>query len=152
MNYQNTRGFAFLIVLAMAGSLMPACTQSNSPTPPTNTSSSPRDSASPPPYSGVVDRRDCETVAGWIVTNANTSAEVHVELYIDDKLVETLPANNLRPDLVGKMGSGRYGFSFKIPSAYKDAKSHLASVRVAGSNYRVLFLQGVLADFYCKPS
>src|SRR5438874_7772366 len=132
MNYQNTRGFSFLIVLAMAGSLTSACTQSNSPTPPTNTSSSAGNSASPPPYSGVVDRRDCETVGGWIVNNANTSTEVQIELYIDNKLVESLPANDLRPDLVGKIGSGHYGFSFKIPSAYKDAKSHLASVRVAG--------------------
>jgi hypothetical protein len=91
-------------------------------------------------------------VGGWVLNNADLKADIKVELYIDDRLVETLPANNLRPDLANKVGTGQYGFSFKLPSAYKDARSHVIRVTVAGSNYKVPFLQGVFPNFECKAS
>lgn len=100
-------------------------------------------------YDGVVDRRDCETVGGWVMKTADPEADIKVELYIDDKLAETVPAKNLRPDL--NAGTGRYGFSFKLPAAYKDDWPHKADVRVAGSEYRVPFYDGVFSGFECKP-
>jgi hypothetical protein len=102
------------------------------------------------PYYGAVDRRDCETVGGWVMTSADPEADIKVELYIDDKLAETLPAQNLRPDLANKFGTGRYGFSFKIPATYKDKRPHLVNVKVAGSDHSVPFYQGVSSSFECK--
>lgn len=87
--------------------------------------------------------------ANWF--NSVPEADIKVELYIDDKLAETLPAQNLRPDLANKVGTGRYGFSFKIPSAYKDERPHLVNVKVDGSEYVVSFLQGVFPNLECKP-
>jgi hypothetical protein len=102
-------------------------------------------------YYGVVDRRDCKEVAGWVMKTADPNASVKVELYIDDKLVDTLPAHNLRPDLRGKGGTGRYGFSFEIPAAYKDERSHRADVKILGSENQVRFFEGVFSTFECKP-
>jgi hypothetical protein len=102
------------------------------------------------PYSGAVDRRDCEAVAGWVMNTANPNADLKVELYVDDKLAETLPASNLRPDLANSVGTGRYGFSFKVPAAYKDGRPHTARVKVAGGDYLVPFYLGVFPAFECK--
>jgi hypothetical protein len=101
-----------------------------------------------PPYPGAVDRRDCEAVAGWIIDSKNPKADTKVEVYIDDKLVSTIPAKTLRPDLT-KWSSGLHGFSFKIPASYKDGKPHRFKVKVAGSDYVVPFYQA-LPDFECK--
>lgn len=102
------------------------------------------------PYYGAVDKRDCETVEGWVMNKADTEADIKVDLYVDDKLAETVPAKTLRSDLIGKLGTGRYGFSFKIPPAFKDERPHLINVKVAGSSYGVPFYQGVSQNLECK--
>ena len=90
-------------------------------------------------------------VRGWVWNGTDPKAEIKVELYVDDKLVETIPARTLRPDLKSKnIGSGEYGFSFKIPSSYKDGNVHRANVKVAGSDYTVPNSQGVYQAFTCK--
>ena len=76
-----------------------------------------------------------------------------VDLLIDNTLVETIPAQNLRPDLAAnKVGTGKYGFSFKIPATYKDGKGHNVRVKVNGSDFEVPFFQGTFPGFECKPS
>ena len=62
---------------------------------------------------------------------------------------QTQPARLVRPDLTGKIGTGRYGFSFTVPFAYKDAKPHSPSVRVAGSDFFVPFFAVVWPSFEC---
>lgn len=103
------------------------------------------------PYYGVIDRRDCDTVGGWVMHSTDPEADIKVELYVDGELVEAMPARTLRPDLSSKVGTGRYGFGFKIPPAYKDGRPHLASVKVAGSDYAVPFFEGVFSTFECQP-
>jgi len=145
----------FSILIALVNILMSACTQggSNSSAPGQSTPSSPSSSASAKsPYYGAVDKRDCETVAGWVTDIGKPEIAVNVELYIDNKLIETIPAQNLRPDLVKSVGTGRYGFSFNIPSAYKDGRPHTIKIGAAGSGYQVPFLDGVFASFECKPA
>lgn len=75
------------------------------------------------------------------MSSKDANADIKVELYLDDKLIETQPAKVLRPDLAGKFGSGKYGFSFKMPAEYKDGKPHTAKVKVAGSDHDIPFLQ-----------
>ncbi len=103
------------------------------------------------PYSGIVDRRDCETIAGWVMSPADLDADIKVELYVDEKLVETRPARDLRPDLTGRVGTGRYGFGFTMPSLYRDSKPHAATIKVADSDYVLPFLENVFPDFECRP-
>ena len=129
---------------AMPGNSSPAPAGSNSPSP-----TSPKAGATvAPPYPGAVDRSDCEAVGGWVINGKNSLAEVKVEVYIDDKLVDTLPATTLRPDLTS-WGNGLHGFSLKIPAAYKDGKPHTIKVKVAGANYEVPFFQSS-PRFECK--
>ena len=82
---------------------------------------------------------------------ADPGAEIKVSLYIDDQLVETQSANTLRPDLVGRVGTGRYGFTFKLLSVYRDSKTHTGMVKVADSDYFVPFLENVYSGFECQP-
>jgi len=103
------------------------------------------------PHYGFVDRRDCEAIGGWVMSPADPGAEIKVSLYIDDQLVETQSANTLRPDLVGRVGTGRYGFTFKLPSVYRDSKTHTGMVKVADSDYFVPFLENVYSGFECQP-
>ena len=100
-------------------------------------------------FSGAIDRVDCQTVGGWVWKATDPEADLKVELYIDDKLVETQPARLVRPDLTGKLGTGRYGFSFTVPFAYQDAKPHSPSVRVVGSDFFVPFFAVVWPSFEC---
>lgn len=149
--------FCILMSLVTNACFLFACTQGGSsyPVPDGNTNASSTTNSSnaapPAPYYGVVDRRDCETIGGWVMNTTDPKADIKVELYVEGKLVETLSARNLRPDLANKMGTGHYGFSFKIPSAYKDDRPYLATVKVAGSEYTVPLFEGVFSTFQCKP-
>ena len=160
---KSVRWFSLLVALVMVCLLLTACSQpdTNSAGPGGNSSvpagSNPPAASSPTvavnvqpsPYQGAVDRRDCDVVGGWAKSKIS-QAELKVELYIDDKLIDTAPATTLRPDLTS-WGSGRYGFSFKMPAAYKDGLPHTAKVKVAGSNFEVPFYQ-TAPGFACSAS
>ena len=160
---KSVRWFSLLVALVAVCLLLTACSQSdtnsatpgsNSPTQASNPSSAsspsvPANVPPPPPYRGAVDRRDCDVIAGWVVAK-NSQAETKVELYIDDKLISSAPATTLRPDLTS-WGTGRHGFSFKMPAAYKDGMPHTAKIKVAGSDFEVPFYQAA-PGFLCKAS
>jgi ABC-type transport system substrate-binding protein len=159
---KSVRWFSRSVVLITAGLFLAACsppdTNSSAPgsTPPvpvassstaTPTTATPT-TATPEPqgppaklsaqYPGAVDRKDCEEIGGWVANAKAPDAETKVALYIDDKLVETLPAATLRQDLTS-WGSGLHGFAFKIPAANKDGKPHGIKVKVVGPDFVLPF-------------
>ena len=143
-----------LLVIIVAVCFLGGCT----PLGPANgTNTSGASSASPgatpnlSPYSGWVDLHDCQEVRGWVWKGSAPETSAKVELYIDGKLTETLTAETLRPDLASKLGTGRYGFSFKIPATYRDSKPHEVKVKVVESDYVLPFYQGVPATETCGP-
>ena len=151
---KKVKSFPLLITLAATCLFLAACTplgpssgtsesRSSSPAPAVTTSAS--------PYYGAVDFRDCQEVRGWVWNSLAPETSLKVEFYIDDKLTEGQTAQTTRPDLVNKVGTGRYGFTFKIPSAYRDSKSHAVKVKVADIEYIVPFYQGVPSTLECKP-
>ena len=157
---KSVRWFSLLVALVTVCLLLTGCSQpdTNSAGPgsssPVSAGSNPPASSPtiaanvpPPPYKGAVDFRDCEAVGGWVVAK-NSQAETKVEFYIDDKLIDTAPATKLRPDLTS-WGTGRYGFSFKMPAAYKDGKPHTVKIKVVGSDFVVPFFSA-LPGFECK--
>jgi hypothetical protein len=158
---KSVRWFSLLVALVTVCLLLTACSQpdtnsagpgSSSPVPGANNppaASSPTVAVNvpPPPYQGAVDFRDCEAVGGWVVAK-NSQAETKVEFYIDDKLIDSAPATKLRPDLTS-WGTGRHGFSFKMPAAYKDGKPHTVKIKVVGSDFVVPFFSA-LPGFECK--
>ena len=158
---KSIRWFLIVVALMTVGLLLASCSptdpnaaapNSSSPAPAASsapsTSSPSTQSMFSGPYPGAVDKRDCEALGGWVIDSKNPKAETKVEIYIDDKLVGTIPAKTLRPDLTN-WSSGLHGFSFKIPAVYKDGKSHSIKVKVAGSDHVVPFYQA-LPNFECK--
>lgn len=148
--------FCLLMLLVTSGFLLAGCSQSGGTSYPVPSNANAPAATAPAalpnlPYYGAVDRRDCDTVGGWVMHTGNPAADLKVELVVDKKVVETIPAQTVRADLVGKVGTGKYGFSFNIPAALKDGRSHNVMVKVAGTEYTVPFLEGVYPDFECKP-
>jgi len=103
-------------------------------------------------YFGGVDFRDCQAVKGWVWNSADPKADIKVSLYIDDKLIETMPARTLRADLKAQnIGTGEYAFAFNIPSSYRDGKPHTVSVKTAGGEYTVPGIAGLYLTATCAP-
>jgi hypothetical protein len=64
---------------------------------------------------GVIDLIRSNRIAGWAVDRANSHASVLVDIHRDGRLVQTIAADQLRPDLAkGSIGTGHYGFAAEI--------------------------------------
>ena len=149
---KSVRWFSLLVALVAVCPLLTACSKSDtnssvpggtSPTAVTTPSSASSPTVATnvkPPYPGLVDKKNCEAVGGWVINGKDSTAPVKVEFYIDDKLIDTAPATALRPDLKS-WSNGLHGFTFKIPAAYRDGKPHSAKIKVAGTDYEVPFIQ-----------
>jgi hypothetical protein len=158
---KSVRWFSLLIALVTVAPFLTACTDSgtgpsvpgSSPAPTANTpsvASSPTATSGQPPYPGTVDKKDCDSVGGWVISGKDSTIPVKVEFYIDGKLIESATATSLRQDLTS-WGTGRHGFTFKIPAAYKDGNPHTCKVKVAGADYEVPFIQNA-SGIQCSAS
>jgi hypothetical protein len=58
-----------------------------------------------------------------------------VDIYENDVLLATVPADQFRPDLLkdGK-GNGKHGFSYRTPTKLKDGRTHSLRVRISKTN------------------
>lgn len=157
---KSVRWFSLLVALVAVAPFLTACSDggTNSSVPgstPPPPASSPSGASSPvvtnasPPYPGSVDKIGCDSVGGWVVDGKDSTIPVKVEFYIDGKLIESAPATSLRQDLTS-WGTGRHGFSFKVPATYKDGSSHTCKVKVAGSDYAIPFIQNA-SGILCPP-
>ncbi|HEV8629011.1 MAG TPA: hypothetical protein VGV61_01755 [Thermoanaerobaculia bacterium] len=83
-------------------------------------------------FQGVQEGTDCTAVRGWAWDPMFPDTPISVDLLVDGAYRETIPADQLRPDLVslGK-GDGRHGFFWPIPAALRNGKAHRISVRFA---------------------
>lgn len=83
-----------------------------------------------PYFRGWVDEANGQHVKGWIIDSATPSANVEVQLYINGRFIESLAANQPRPDIVaaGLAESEKHGFFFSTPPL--DAGEHEARVYV----------------------
>jgi hypothetical protein len=90
-----------------------------------------------PDYAGVLEGADCDLVRGWAWDKNNPNSILTVELVEGSTVYATATANTYRADLLsaGTGSTGNYGFSFALPAALKDGKSHNLSVRVKGTSY-----------------
>lgn len=145
---KSVRWFSLLVALVTVVPFLTACSESgNTPQGPGSTAPAPASASSPaaatnvkPAYPGLVDNKGCESVGGWVISGKDSTIPVKVEFYIDGKLIESATATSLRQDLTS-WGTGRHGFTFKIPAAYKDGSPHTCKIKVAGSDYEVPFIE-----------
>ena len=81
-----------------------------------------------PNLKGWLDQADSQTVSGWAVDDAKPQERVAVQLFIDDKFVETRSAVDFRPDVhqAQRADDDWHGFVFHTPSLIPG--EHLARV------------------------
>jgi hypothetical protein len=85
-------------------------------------------------FQGVQESTDCTAVRGWAWDPMFPDAPISVDLLVDGAYRETIPADQLRPDLAAQgKGDGRHGFVWTIPAALRNGKAHRISVRFAES-------------------
>jgi hypothetical protein len=149
-----------VIALILGGSiLMMSCSDDKTPknatdTSPVTATKSPAVDTLPPAkpnYGGAFDVVKCDQLGGWVWDSANPNEDIKVDIYVDGKLVTTVPAKNQRPDLKTS-GTGNYGFALHIPPEFKDGKPHTVGAKVAGSNYDIKLWEKIQPTFTCKPN
>ncbi|HVF50120.1 MAG TPA: hypothetical protein VNA19_08540 [Pyrinomonadaceae bacterium] len=71
-----------------------------------------------PSLRGSLDRADAREVAGWALDEAQPSARVEVQLYLDGSFAASRTADRPRPDVLeaGRAADARHGFVFDTPA------------------------------------
>jgi hypothetical protein len=123
-----------LLVLIISG-----CSQ-QSPTAVTELPTAPGHAANastvkPVKIAGHQDKTDCDWVFGWAWDKDHPDAVVQVDIYDGSALMATIAADKFRQDLLdGGVGTGKYGFTFRMPATVRDGKAHVIRIRVHGSD------------------
>ncbi len=70
-----------------------------------------------PHLRGWLDQADSHAIAGWVVDEKSAGTRVEVQLFIDDRFIESGFANAFRPDVHASQRAGDdwHGFVFKTP-------------------------------------
>ncbi|HEX9942460.1 MAG TPA: hypothetical protein VGG03_10615 [Thermoanaerobaculia bacterium] len=85
-------------------------------------------------FQGMLEKSDCTAARGWAWDPMFPNTPISVDVLVDGVYRETIPANQLRPELVtAGRGDGRHGFVWPIPTALKDGRPHRITVRFAES-------------------
>lgn len=87
---------------------------------------------------GSHDGANCDTISGWAWSSLLPTTPINVDVYIDNVLFTTVPANQFRQDLLdaGK-GNGFHAFVLATPGFIKDGQPHSIRIRYAGTNIDV---------------
>ena len=102
-----------------------------------------------PDYVGRVDQLDCMTIRGWAADRNRLNSAITVRIYDAEKLVQTVTANQSRPDVGQNLGdNGTHGFNIATPAVFRDGKPHSLRVRFESSNTS---LSGGAKSIDCSP-
>ena len=83
---------------------------------------------------GYVDISDCGRQYGWARDAAVANKTVNVQIYWDNTLVSTLPADQYRNDLAAAFGdNGKHGFSYNTPLSLQSAGTHQVKLQIEGA-------------------
>ena len=87
-----------------------------------------------PNLRGVLDQADNTAITGWAVDEANPSARVEVQLFIDDRFAGDSMANQYRPDVhqAKRAPDDWHGFAFPTPQL--STGDHQACVYAVHTN------------------
>ena len=88
-----------------------------------------------PVLQGIHEVANCSTISGWAWDSTQPNTPINVDIYSDNVLVMTVPADQFRQDLLNAgVGNGAHGFSFTVPVSLKDGMAHSIEVRFGGTN------------------
>jgi hypothetical protein len=104
-------------------------------------------------YEGFLDEVSCEVVRGWAWDPSKPDAPLTVELYDGNRLLKTLAADQLRPDLkdLGK-GNGKHMFREATPKEFFDGRPHSIRAVIKGSTFELKPSAGTSATMTCSSS
>jgi hypothetical protein len=87
-------------------------------------------------YSGSLDIVTCQRIAGWVTSTPRPKTSLQVDLYAEDRIVGTFPAEHFRPD-VYQAGAGPLlcGFDFPTPEILHDGQPHAITIKIAGTSF-----------------
>ncbi|AQG77915.1 hypothetical protein [Spirosoma montaniterrae] len=88
-------------------------------------------------YRGWLEFANCNTIGGWAADPANLRQSVNLDVYFNDRLVATIPANQGRGDVAAAFGADgfdRYGFRWDIPESLKTNRVIKVAVKIAGTS------------------
>jgi len=150
----STFMFALALGLVTAGCSEQSPKAADAP-PAASQPSSPAGTASPQAggYEGFLDEVSCDVVRGWAWDPSRPDAPLTVELYDGNRLLTTIAADQLRPDLVdlGK-GNGKHMFREAAPKEFKDGKPHSVRAVIKGTTHELKPSAGTAATVTCAPS
>jgi len=87
-----------------------------------------------PSYEGVFDGSpvfNCSQVSGWAWNSNHGGDPVYVNILDGSTLKGVVAASQFRGDLLNK-GNGFHGFTFTLPSGFRDGQWHSVSARFSG--------------------
>ncbi|HET9768604.1 MAG TPA: DUF4082 domain-containing protein [Thermoanaerobaculia bacterium] len=95
----------------------------------------------PPVYEGYVEQINCRVISGWAYDQNLPNLSINVDVYRNGGSKVTVPASQLRQDLVaaGK-GNGRHGFSYTPSSSWRNGQWQTASVRFPNTTTDLVYL------------
>ena len=83
---------------------------------------------------GEVEQADCRGIAGWVWDKHQPNQAISVDLADGKDYLLTFSADQFRQDLADAgYGNGRHSFRIPMPDRFKDGKSHILYLRVAGT-------------------
>jgi hypothetical protein len=83
------------------------------------------------PFDGYCERIEKNTIYGWAFNKEDPRATVDVTIYVDDRFVGRIHADQLREDLKQRgIGDGRHAFSMPLHEI-ADGKDHKIEVQIA---------------------
>lgn len=101
-------------------------------------------------YEGFIDEVSCDVVRGWAWDPSRPDAPVTIELYDGSRLLKTLVADQLRPDLRdGGKGNGKHMFREAAPKEFKDGKPHEVRAVIKGTSYTLKPSEGASVSVTC---
>jgi hypothetical protein len=83
-------------------------------------------------------RADNMRIFGWARLKERPEVPAQVEIFIDDKKVAVVAADEVLPEFQlaqRRIGTGRHGFSIPTPAEIKDGQPHVIKAQVVGTNY-----------------
>ena len=84
-------------------------------------------------YVGFVDECSSDVIRGWAMCTESASEPVSVDIYASEALLATITANEFREDLLcAGIGTGWYGFNYRVPRSLKNGSNCIVSVRISG--------------------
>jgi len=80
-------------------------------------------------YEGHIDHVENGVISGWAWRQDLPDEAVSVDLYVDDKKINSTTCATYRADLEkAKRGNGRHSFQIRLPDRYRDGDRHLINL------------------------